>query len=62
MTGNAIKIVTTWYPVTRPALWRACKTEEEYFQILADRQKKGGQSQSLDIKEIDEQYTVGTLF
>lgn len=63
MTGVAVKIGSTWFPITRPDLWQACRTEEEYFRILASRQKKGGDFEPLIIEETEEQKLIpGSLF
>lgn len=63
MTGSAIKICASWYPITRPELWQTCSTEEEYFQMLAGGQKKGGDYEPLIIPETEEQKQIpGSLF
>jgi len=63
MTGVAIKIGATWYPITRPELWQTSRTEDEYFQTLASRQKKGGDYEPLIIPETEEQQQIpGSLF
>jgi hypothetical protein len=58
MTGNGIKIGSTWYPITRPEIWQACRTEQEYFRILADRQKKGSDYEPLTMVETEEQKQI----
>lgn len=63
MTGMAVKIGSSWFPITRPELWQACRTEQEYFSILASRQKKGGDYEPLIILETEEQRQIpGSLF
>lgn len=63
MTGNAVKIGSTWYPITQPKLWQACRTEQEYFKVLAERQMRGSDYEPLIIEETEEQKQIpGTLF
>lgn len=63
MTGNAVKIGTNWYPITNPGLWQACRTEDEYFRILRDRQTRGADYEPLIIPETEEQKQIaGLLF
>lgn len=40
MDGNYIKVGNNWLLVTQPELWAACKSEDEYFRTLRERQKK----------------------
>lgn len=63
MTGSGIKIGGKWYQVTIPALWQTCRTEDEYFRILADRQKRGSDYEPLIIPETEDQKQIpGSLF
>lgn len=63
MTGSGVKIGSTWFPITRPEIWKACRTEQEYFRVLANRQKKGGDYEPLIMPETEEQKQIpGSLF
>lgn len=40
MNGNSIKIGKNVCQITQPELWAECETEEQYFSILRERQKR----------------------
>lgn len=40
MQGNYIKVGNNWLLITQPELWESCTSENAYFRILAERQKK----------------------
>jgi hypothetical protein len=61
--GDVVKIAGTWYPITDHQLWRSSGSEEEYFRILRDRQKRGSDYVPPPIPENQQQVqTPGTLF
>lgn len=63
MTGIAIRIGNNRFPITNPGLWQACSSEEEYFRMLRERQRKGADYVPLVIEETEEQPQVpGSLF
>jgi hypothetical protein len=63
MTGIAVKIGGTWYPVIHREIWQACRSEDEYFRIMAIRQKKGSDYEPLIIPQTEEQKVIpGSLF
>lgn len=43
---------------TDPDLWKQCKIEKQYFKILANRQKKGGDYEPLILPETEEQRLI----
>jgi hypothetical protein len=43
---------------SQPELWKQCTTEKQYFKILAERQKKGGDYDPLILPETDEQKMI----
>jgi hypothetical protein len=57
MVGH-IRMLNMFCPVTQPELWTICKTEDEYFRILKERQKKGGDYEPLIIEETEEQKQI----
>lgn len=44
MQGNYILINQNWHLVTQPELWEQCKSEEQYFHTLRERQLKKPQT------------------
>lgn len=40
MEGQYLKINGQWHEITQPELWTTCSSEQEYFKILAERQKR----------------------
>lgn len=58
MTGTHIKLSTALVPITNRELWESCATEEQYFKILRERQRKGREYESLQIDETPEQQEV----
>jgi hypothetical protein len=40
MEGNYIKIGNNLQQITQPELWAACESEEQYFRILREQQRR----------------------
>lgn len=40
MKGSSINSGKNVYQITQPELWAECETEEQYFAILRERQKR----------------------
>lgn len=51
MTGDSIKIGKNIHQITQPELWAACETEEQYFAILRESQKRNGKDDAARKKE-----------
>lgn len=51
MQGSSIKIGKNTHKITQPELWAACETEEQYFAILRERQKRNSKDDAARKKE-----------